>query len=107
MVLKPYNLDLTMQKELVATSSIIEKLENKNDLTLEEFIDSGHQKNLLPNHVLQLLANGVDYSKNLTITDCVNVNGKLYYQNHLYVPDYYALHLYLCCLHQYSPTKAI
>lgn len=77
--------------------------ENLDDLTLEQFIDYDYEQNLLPNQVLQLLTNGANYSKNLTIADCANVNGKLHYQDRLYVPNYHALRLRLCQLHHDFP----
>ena len=68
-----------MKKDLVAAPLVIEKEENLDDLTLEQLIDRGYKQDPLPNRVLQLLANGANYSKDLTIADCTNVNGRLHY----------------------------
>ena len=54
-VLKPHNLDPVVQKDLVAAPLHMEDTEN---LSLEKFIDRGYQEDPLPNHVLQLLADG-------------------------------------------------
>ena len=53
----------------------------------------------MPNQVLHLLADGANYSKDHTIPDCANVDGRLHYRDRLYVPNYYILQLRLCCLH--------
>ena len=102
-VLKPHNLDSAVKKNLVAAPLVIEIKENLDDLTLKQLIDRGYDQDPLPNRVLQLLANGANYSKDLTIADCANVDGRLYYQNRLYVPDNHVLQLRLCCLHHDSP----
>ena len=78
-VLKPHNLDSAVKKDLVAAPLVIEEEENLDDLTLEQLIDRGYEQDPLPNRVLQLLANGANYSKDLTIVDCANVDGRLQY----------------------------
>ena len=90
-VLKPYNLDSTVKKDLIAAPLIIEGEENPNDLTLEQLIDHGYEQDPLPNRVLQLLANKANYFKDLTIANGVNVDGKLYYCDRPYIPDYHIL----------------
>ena len=73
------NLDSAVKKDLVAAPLIIEGEENLDDLTLEQLIDRDYEQDLLPNRVLQLLANRANYSKNRTIADCVNVDSRLNY----------------------------
>ena len=102
-VLKPHNLDSAVKKDLVAAPLVIEEEENLDDLTLEQLIDRGYEQDLLSNRVLQLLANKANYSKDFTIADCANVDGRLHYRDHLYVPDYHVLQLRLCRLHHDSP----
>ena len=102
-VLKSHNLDSTVKKDLVVAPLVIEGEENLDDLTLEQLIDRGYEQDPLPNRVLQLLADGANYSKDLTIADCVNVDGRLHYRDRLYVPDYHVLQLRLCRLHHDSP----
>ena len=102
-ILKPYNLDSAVKKDLVAAPLVIEREENLDDLTLEQLIDPGDEQDPLPNRVLQLLANRANYSKDFTIANCANIDGRLHYQDRLYVPDYYVLQLRLCCLHYNSP----
>ena len=81
--------------------------ENLDDLSLEQLIDCGYEQDLLPNRVLKMLADGANHSKDFTITDCINVDGRLHYQDHFFVPDYHVLRLRLCSLHHDSPIKAI
>ena len=78
-VLKSHNLDYVMKKDLVATPLVIEEEENLDNLTLEQHIDRIYKQDPLPNRVLQLLADGTNYSKDFTIADCVNVDGRLNY----------------------------
>ena len=98
-VLKPHNLDSAVIKDLVATLFVIEKEENLDNLTLEQLIDHDYEQDFLPNWVLQLLANGANYSKDLTIADCINIDNRLYYWDCLYIPHYHVLQLRLCYLH--------
>ena len=80
-----------MKKDLVAVPLVIEGEENLDNLTLEQLIDHDYKQNLLLNQVLQLLANGDNCSKDFTIADYVNVDGKLHYQDRLYVLNYHVL----------------
>ena len=101
-VLKPHNLDSTVKKDLVATL-VVEREENPDNLTLAQLIVRGYEQDLLPNQVLQLLANRDNYLKDPTIADCVNINGRLHYQDCLYVTDYHVRQLSLCYLHHDFP----
>ena len=101
-VLKPHNLDSAMKKDFVATPLVIEGEGNRDNLTLKQFIDRDYEEDLLPNRVLQLLVNGANYSKNLMIVDCINIDGKLHYWDRFYVFDYHILQFRLCYLHHDS-----
>ena len=102
-VLKFHNLDSAVKKDLVAAPLVIEGEENLDDLILEQLINRSYEQDLLPNRVLQLLANGANYFKNLTIADCANVDGRLHYWDHLYIPNYHVLQLRFCYLYYDSP----
>ena len=91
-----------MKKDLVAAPLVIKGEENLDDLTLEQLIDHGYKQDFLLNQVLQLLGDGANYSKDFIIANCVNVNGKLHYQNRLYVSNYHVLQLRLSRLHHDS-----
>lgn len=105
-VLKPHNLDLSVKKDLFATSLHIRETENaknEDNFILEDFMDRGYQKNPLPSRDLQLLTDENNYSKDLNIIYCSILHGKLYNQNRLYVPHYHALRFPFCCLyHDFS-----
>lgn len=47
--------------------------------SLDQLLNQGYEDDLIPGRVLKLLAQGANYSKNLTIADCSNVNRRLYY----------------------------
>ena len=75
--------------------------------TLDQLLDRAYEKDPIPSRVLELLARGSNYSKNLTIADWSVVNGRLHYWGLLYVPDYHALYLCLCKLHHDTPSQVI
>lgn len=99
-VLKPHNLEFVIQKDLIAAPLHIKEIKK---LLLEELIDHGYQEDPLPNHVLQLLVDKANYSKDLTIADCTIINSRLYYQDRFYVLIYYKLCFHLYQLHYNSP----
>ena len=77
--------------------------EEEEAMTLDQLLDQGYEVDPIPNRVLGLLAQGANHSKDLTIADCSNVNGRLHYRGLLYVPDHHALQLHLCRLHHDTP----
>ena len=76
---KSHNLNFAVKKNYIAAPLVIEREENLNNLTLKQLIDHSYEQNPLPNQVLQLLADGSNYSKDLTIADYVNIDGRLHY----------------------------
>lgn len=80
-----------MKNNLIAAPLVIEGEDYLDDLTLKQLIDHGYEQNLLPNRVLQLLADEANYSKNFTMADSANIDGRWHYQNRLYIPNYHAL----------------
>ena len=68
-----------MKKDFVVAPLILKGEENLDDPTLEQLINHGYEQDPLPNRILQLLADKANYSKDLTIVDCVNVDSKLHY----------------------------
>ena len=71
--------------------------------TLDELIVRGYSEDSLPNRVLTALRSGETRSKDLTLADCKETDGRLYYRERLYVPQYHPLQLRLCRLHHDSP----
>lgn len=78
--------------------AIAEDATADNKLTLEDLLDQGYIVDLIPNRVLQLLFKATNHSKDFTIAGSTNVNGRLHYQNRLYILDYHALYLCFCQL---------
>lgn len=78
-VSKLRNLDFVMKKDHVVVLLVMKGEKNLNDLTLKRLIDRGYEQDSLPNRVLHLLTDEANYSKNSTIADCVNVDGRLHY----------------------------
>ena len=101
-VAKPTVKPIEATKPTVAPTKAIEPVEailEKKAMSLDQLLNRAYEKTLIPNRVLDLLACGANYSKDLTIADCSVVNGRLHYRGLLYVPDYHALQLHLCRLH--------
>ena len=71
--------------------------------TLDQLLDCAYEEDPIPNRVLDLLACGANYSKDLTIADCSVINGRLHYRELLYVPNYHALQMHLCRIHHDTP----
>ena len=78
--------------------------EEEEAMSLDQLLDQGYKKDPIPSRVLELLARGANYSKDLTITDCSVVNGRLHYRGLLYVPNYHALQMHLCKIHHDTPV---
>ena len=72
-------------------------------MTLDQLLDRGYEEDPIPHRVLELLARGANYSRDLTIADCSSVDGRLHYQGLFYVPDYHAFQMHLCKLHHDTP----
>ena len=78
--------------------------EEEEAMSLDQLLDQDYKKDSIPNRVLELLARGANYSKDLTIADCSVVNGRLHYRGLLYVSDYHILYFRLCKLHHDTPV---
>ena len=102
--LSTLNLDSTTLNISANTDEPIEViLEDEEAMTLDQLLNRGYEEDPIPNRVLELLAQAANYSRNLTIADCSNINGRLHYRRLLYVPDYHALQMHLCKLHHDIP----
>ena len=84
------------------TNSILE--EEEAAMSLDQLLDRGYEKDFILNRVLDLLARGANYSRDLTIADCFVVNRRLHYRGLLYVPDYHALQMHLCKIYHNTPV---
>ena len=87
-------------KSTEPTKALIEE----EAMSLDQLLDRDYKKDPILSRVLELLARGANYSKDLTIADCSVVNGRLHYRGLFYVPDYHALQMHLCRTHHDTPV---
>ena len=95
----PHTLNLNSTLNVSIDTIEPEALDTEEPRSLDQLLNQGYEEDLIPNRVLELLVRDANYSKNLTIVDCSNVNGRLHYRELLYVPNYHTLQLRLCKLH--------
>ena len=76
----------------------------KEELTLEQLFEEGHQQDPFPHKVLQQLHDGEQRSKEITLSECTEVNEQLHYRGCVYVPDHHPLRLHLCKEHHDTPV---
>jgi hypothetical protein len=81
-----------LRPELFQNSPMIGLVETNR--SIQEIIEEGYQptpngypKDPFIQETLQLLHNGVRRSKTVTLSDCENRDGRLYYKNRLVIPD--------------------
>ena len=86
-------------KPTVAAIAPTDNVFKDEEATLDQLFDRAYEKDPILNKVLELLAKGVNYSKDLTIADCSIVNERLHYKGLLYVSDYHAIQMHLCKTH--------
>ena len=98
-VTKPIGAPTVVVAPTKATKPTNNVLEEEKAMSLDQLLDWGYKKDLILSRVLELLAQGANHFKNLTIADCSVVNKRLHYRGLLYVPNYHVLYLRLCKLH--------
>ena len=81
-------------------------LKEEKTMSLDQSLDWGYKKDPIPRKVLELLTQGANYFKDLTIIDCSIVNRRLHYKRLLYLYNYHALYICLCKLHHNTPTAS-
>ena len=112
-VLKPHNFELLANNLLRLTDITNDDADTDNDLetehedsekSIEELMNQGYELDPFPNSILTLLRNGASHSKDITLAECEDRDGRLYYRERLYVPDLHDLRLRLCKEHHDSPV---
>ena len=109
-VLKPHNFELHNNNVPRVTEAsqpepeIAVETDPDDEKSLEELITIGYENDPLPNKVLVLLRNGIRHSRDITLAECEDRNGRLYYKERLYVPDWHELKMRLCKNYQDSPV---
>lgn len=71
--------------------------------TLEEDIADGYEGDAFIQEILALLRNGSTYSKKITLSECEERNGQLWYQKRLMVPDDERVRLRIVEAHHDAP----
>ena len=123
-VLKPHNFELhannvprvtdvsdsepdiapTITPDIAIEPSNLAPALDSEDKSIDELIDLGYEHDPTPNKILTLLRNGARHSKDITLAECEDRNGRLYYKERLYVPDWHELKMRLCKEYHDSPV---
>ena len=96
-VLKPRNLEL-LSNDLKIPSQADDRQTEREEVekTLEELWKEGLENDPFPSKILELLRNKVSHSKEISLAECKELQGRLHYREKLYVPDSHALRMRLC-----------
>ena len=92
-VLKPHNLQL-----------MADGLPDNEIIPLKQLFEQAYDADPFPQMVIQMLNDGVQHSKQISLADCTVYNHRLFYQERLYVPEHDALRLRLLQDHHDSPA---
>ena len=76
----------------------------EEELTLEQLFEEGHQQDPFPHKVLQQLRDSERRSKEITLSECTEVDEQLHYRGCVHVPDHHSLRLCLCKEHHDTPV---
>jgi hypothetical protein len=94
--------------QLVPTIDALHLLANGNDapaaVNLNRLLNDAYEADSLPNDILRMLRDGVRHSRRITLTECEDRDGRLWYRNRLYVPEYWPLRLHLRQQHHDTPV---
>ena len=71
---------------------------------IQDLIDEGYRRDKLPRKVLKALHEGKTESKLLSLKDCENRRGYIWYQKRLYIPDHEPLKLQIIQNHHDVPA---
>ena len=85
------------------SEEIVRQNDHIEDPSIEELFVEGNALDPVPQEVLAALRNGSRKSKYLSLAQCKEHEGKLYYRDRRYVPDFEPLHLRLVQIHHDKP----
>ena len=107
-VLKPHNLGPgvipTEPESLHELQLLADNLPAEGHNTLQDLFDQAYKADKMPTQVLQALLRGDHGHLEITLAECENRNGMLYYRGHLFVPNHDELRLHLMRCHHDSPA---
>jgi hypothetical protein len=95
-VLKKKNLEAKLS--LLAGSLSNEPAEKNASLNI--LFDEGYNADTLPQKILDMRNKGEQQSKDISLAECIEVEGRLLYRGSIYVPDYDPLKLRILQLYQ-------
>ena len=98
-VLKPRNLELLangLAKESSEENDIESGLDQEEVKTLEELWQEALKNDPFPVKILNLLRSGARHSKDISLAECTEIDGRLHYREKMFVPDSHALKMRLC-----------
>ena len=100
-VLKQKNLDPEIHESLdVLNLCPIHVNDNEDDRPLQQLWDTSYENDTLEKETLLLInAPGTQRSKRISLTECREIQGHLYYRDRRYVPEYAPLRKRLLFLH--------
>ena len=102
MILKLHNLELianSIQNNDSEDNIYSENNTEKEELTLKQLFEEEHQQDSFSHKVLQQLHNSEWHFKEITLSECTEVNEQLHYRGCVYIPDHHLLWLCLCKEH--------
>ncbi|KAI0995439.1 Transposon Tf2-9 polyprotein [Podosphaera aphanis] len=99
-VLKRENLERHIN--LSATHAVVNSDISKNEL--ESLFVDGYNVDPFPEKILQLLRKGDQYSKEISLAECEEIDTKLTYRGKTYVPDHDPLKLQILKLYHDDPS---
>ena len=107
-VLKPHNLGPevipTEPESLHKLQLLADNLPAEGHDQLRDLFDQAYKADKMSTQVLQALLRGDRRHLEITLAECENRNGMLYYRGHQFVPNHDELHLHLMRCHHNSPT---
>jgi len=95
---EPQNLEPQNQGTLIIADRNTEPLNPRRFRTpeeVEELFTAGYQKDPFPQKIIDMLRNNERKTNEITLADCEDKDGRLYYRNKKYVPDHDELRLQL------------
>ena len=96
-ILKPQNIDKSLRL-------LADLPQNQERPSLKTLFDLGYEADPFPSQIIQMLADNIQSSKEISLADCKVTNGQLRYRDCIYVPNYDPLRLRILQDHHDPPT---
>lgn len=111
-VLKPQNLMLnanTVESEN-SLHGLVEDFDRARTVSpephaksMEALLDEAYEADPFPAKVLKMLEDGTRHCKQISLSECSELDGRLHYRGRLYIPDYHELKMRICQEHHDHP----